>query len=151
VNHPLTLLIGFVNHQITTYFEQSMVTHFQGNITKPHIQPKVSLIFTTHFVHNTPLKKVFDPMQPFPKLRTSLPLSGKKVLAMYIFFLYSNLHHMGSSLLTIFQIHLTSRQSFILLVSMMPNPPNSFGVAKHSHLAIWYLKVGPPPCKKNSL
>jgi hypothetical protein len=95
VNHSLTLHIGFVDHQvrIIAYFEQSMVTHFQGNITKPYMQPKLSLISTSHLVHNTPLKKVFDCMQPFPKLRTSQPLSGKEVLAMHIFFIQQSTAH----------------------------------------------------------
>ena len=39
---------------------------------------------------------------------------------------------------TYFQIHFTSRHSFIILVSIIPRPPWSLGLTMISNLAVWH-------------
>jgi hypothetical protein len=72
--------------------------------------------------NSPPFEKMFDFMKPLPKLGTPFYIGIKK-LPSDIYLAFTNLNHNSSGFWKIFHIHLTNKQSFIILVLMMPKPP----------------------------
>jgi hypothetical protein len=132
--HPFTLLHKIYHHGpwISANLKKLLVTNSQGHPSQPDIMPKFCLSPIPYFVHCPHLKRCFTLCSP---LQNWDPLTLEKKSLEPMYFLYISLHHTESSLFTIFQIHLVSKQSFILLL-MTPKPPNSLGIVSVSHFGI---------------